>query len=242
MQRKLTPELMDDPAVDPAELDHALGYIRGVNRWLGGQAALLGHLRAWSGRWPRGGTITLLDVATGSADLPIAARRWGLKAGFDLRVTGVDVHETTLELARRHVAGVEPEVGAGITLVQADARRLMDHFKSGSFDYVHAGLFLHHLPEIDVLTVLRIMDRLSRAGVVWNDLRRSRLSYAFITLATLGQPEMVRHDARVSVLAGFTRGEAMGLARRVDLDAYCRWRFNIFTGRFTVAGEKSEAW
>ncbi len=237
MDRRLTRELMDDPRVDREELSLALRYIRGVNRWLGGQAALLGHLQRWSRRWTRGQRITLLDIATGSADLPIAARRWALRAGFDLRVTGVDVHETTLELAREHVEQAGPEISAGIELERVDALRLMDRFRPRSFDYAHAGLFLHHLPELDVLTVLRIMDRLAERGVVWNDLRRSRLSHAFITLATLGQPEMVKHDARVSVLAGFTRGEALSLARRVDL-TYCRWRSSLFTGRFTVAGER----
>ncbi|MEC9373740.1 MAG: methyltransferase, partial [Planctomycetota bacterium] len=98
--RRLTPELMDDPGVDRAALAESLEYIRWVNRRMGGHAALLRHLKRWSARWPRDRAVTLLDMATGSADAAVAARRWGLDAGFDLRVTGIDLHETTLELAR----------------------------------------------------------------------------------------------------------------------------------------------
>ncbi len=36
-------------------------------------------------------------------------------------------------------------------------------------------------------------------------------------LLTFGVPAVVRHDARVSVEAGFTRSEALELARRVGL-------------------------
>lgn len=241
---------MDDPSVPRSELDRSLRYIRAVNRRLGGVSSLLSHLRVWSREWPRGRPITLLDIATGSADLPVAAVRWARRAGHDLRVTGVDVHRTTLALAREHIARAEDSrAGSGdgtglassIELMEVDALRLMDHFQPGSFDYVHAGLFLHHLPEIEVLTVLRIMDRLSRAGLVWNDLVRSRVGYAAIHLMTVGMPRIIRHDATVSVRAGFTRREAMDLAARSGITRPA-YRWNLFTHRFTITGTKRGAW
>jgi 2-polyprenyl-3-methyl-5-hydroxy-6-metoxy-1,4-benzoquinol methylase len=235
MQRIVTAELMDDPAAHRDELARSLAYIRGVNRLLGGTRGLLRHLHRWSQRWPKNRPITLLDIGTGSADIPLAARTWADQRGFDLHITAVDLHPTTLDLAREHVAGRE-----GITLVQEDARRLTDRFDPGSFDYAHAGLFLHHLPFIEVLTVLRIMDRLARAGIVWNDLVRSRLSLRVAELLLIGQPNMVRHDARASIRAGFTRAEVLDFAARTGID-YGRYRRLLFH-RFTFAGEKHGAW
>ena len=75
VKRRLSAEIMDDPGVDPAALAAALGYIERVNRWMGGRSALISHLRKWSVRWPKDRPVTLLDIATGSADLPIAAVR-----------------------------------------------------------------------------------------------------------------------------------------------------------------------
>ena len=236
MPRVLTPEHMDDPAATRADLDASLRFIRFINRRLGGSAALIRCLRAWSNRWPRDRPVTLLDVGTGSADIPLAAVRWARSAGFDLRVTAVDLHETTLDLARDYV-GDEPAV----TLLQGDALRLTDRFEPGSFDYAHAGMFLHHLSEIEVLTALRMMDRVARAGIVWNDLVRAPIAALSVRLLTLGQPAIVRHDALVSVRAGFTPAEVREIARRLDL-VHCRVRASLWTQRFTLAGERPGAW
>ena len=238
--RRLTPELMDDPAVDRDALDDALGYIRGVNKRLGGVSSLIRHLERWSTRWPTDQPITLLDIATGSADLPLEAVRWAKARGFDLRVTGVDVHETTLELAREHIAR-EPDLAGSITLDLADALTLDETFADDSFDYVHAGLFLHHLTDIQIKLVLRMMDRIARRGIVWNDLVRSTVGRAFIHVATIGKPAIIRHDARVSVEAGFTKNEVLDYAKRLDL-TYCNYEWNLFTHRFTLAGERRNAW
>lgn len=239
MQRRFVPELMDDPAADVDELDRSLGFLRLVNRRLGGRRVLLGHLSRWSRGWARAGegVVSLLDVGTGSADLPVEARRWALGRGVELRVTGVDNHASTLELARRHVASAGAPIASGVELVQGDALRLVDRFGPGSFDYVHAGLFLHHLQDIEVLTMLRVMDRLARRGIIWNDLVRSRAYRLLLEPLLIGRPRMVKHDGRVSVEKGFTRREVLDYARRTDL-GYARYRAHVWAGRFSLAGEK----
>ncbi len=236
MQRVLEGEMMDGANVSRESMQQALAFIRGVNRRLGGAAALIRHLHAWSKNWPKGRPITLLDLGTGSADIPLAVRRWGEAQGHDIRITATDVHPLTLELAREHVSGAK-----GVEVTSLDALAMRESLSARSFDYVHAGMFLHHLSEIQVLTVLAGMDRVAAQGVVWNDLVRSRLNLAFITLATTGQSEMIRHDARASVRAGFTRPEVLDLAQRCDL-RFCRYHASLFTGRFTLAGEKPGAW
>ncbi|XOV76923.1 MAG: methyltransferase domain-containing protein [Phycisphaerales bacterium] len=164
----------------------------------------------------------------------------GRERGHRVRITAVDIHETTLDSAREHV---QRELGddAPIELVQADAKELVERYDPLSFDYVHAGMFLHHLTEIEVLTVLRIMDRVAQRGIVWNDLVRSRVAMAGIWALTLREPPITKHDARVSVRAGFTKKEVKDYASRTSL-GYCRYRSSFFTQRFTLAGEKQGAW
>lgn len=236
MQRVREGEMMDGADVSRESMQEALAFIRGVNRRLGGAAALIGHLRAWSNAWPKGRPITILDLGTGSADIPLAVRRWGEAHGHDLRITATDVHPLTLELAREHVGGAP-----GIEVTRLDALAMRESLAARSFDYVHAGMFLHHLSEVEVLTVLAGMDRVAARGIVWNDLVRSRLNLAFITLLTIGRSEIIKHDARASVRAGFTRREVLDFAKRVGL-GYCRHRASLFTGRFTLAGERPGAW
>jgi hypothetical protein len=236
MLRRLTPELLDDPAVSRRDLESAMRFIRDVNRNMGGVDAMLTHLRAWSSSWPRTRPITLLDIGTGSADLPLAAVQWARSEGFDLRVTAMDKHALTLEIARSQIAGKR-----GVTLLQGDALTLDERFEPGSFDYTHAGLFLHHLDDRQVVTVLRSMNRIARAGIIWNDLMRSRLGHAVITLMTLLRPRIVRHDSRVSVAAGFTKDEVAALAKQAGIED-AEYTESIRTHRFTLAGEKPGAW
>jgi hypothetical protein len=218
--RTIQPERMDDPAVDPDELARALAFLRWVNGPLGGgAAAAIAHLRRWTEHWPCDEVIRLLDLGTGAADIPLAIAAWASRQSPPLRVriTAVDRHETTLAIARGLV-GDNPD----IELVSADALRLMDRFDPDSFHFAHAGLFLHHLQDIEVVTVLRIMDRMATHGLIWNDLIRSPLARSLVRLVTafarmpgIGRvPDIARHDARVSVEAGFTRHEAVDLARR----------------------------
>ena len=95
---------MDDPAADPADLRRSLAYIRRINSLLGYTRATVRHLDRFSRRWRPGETIHILDVATGSADIPRAILRWAGRRGFDVRIVAVDLHQTTLKLAAQEGA------------------------------------------------------------------------------------------------------------------------------------------
>jgi hypothetical protein len=234
--RILTPEHMDDPAATRDEQVAALRFLRMINARLGGAQAAIAYLKRWSRTWPASRTIQILDVATGSADIPVAMARWARRAGFTVHITAVDRHPVTLDLARHFVRDQQAE--HVITLMQADALRLMDVFQPGSFDYAHAGLFLHHLHDVEVVTVLRIMDRLSTRGVIWNDLVRATLPRLLLWPLLVSAPAKLRHDAVVSVQAGFRKAEAFDLARRAGLNNLCYRRHLLH--RFTLVSEKPE--
>ena len=230
--RRCMPEFMDDPNVDRAQLEELLRFIRMVNRRLGGAAAALKHLQRWSADWPSRQTIRILDLGTGSADIPLAISDWASTSQHPVHIIAVDLHETTLAVARNQVGK-----RADIELVQADARHLTDLFEPHTFDYAHAGMFLHHLGDIEVMTVLRIMDRLTTRGLIWNDLVRGRIERLAVRVLTLRAPAMIKHDAVVSVAAGFTRREVLDLSNRVGLETPTYHR-HLF-GRFTLVSEKT---
>ena len=229
--RIVTPEWMDRDNVPLDELQRSLAFIRRVNRYLCGTRAVISHLRKFSLRWPPGRPITILDVATGSGDIPLAIARWARRARHDVRVTALDRHALTLELAARHVRG-EPQV----TLVRADA--LEPPFAPGTFDYVVSSLFLHHLSDERVVDALEMMRRLARRGVIWNDLLRHRRAGWWCRLLTAASTPIVKHDAVASIRAGFLRHEVESLRDRLRLG---HLRFHRHVGhRFTLAGEVAD--
>jgi SAM-dependent methyltransferase len=229
--RRLSREHMDDPSADPADLRASLSFIRRVNTFLGYNRSTLRHLGRFSRRWKPGQTVRILDVATGSADLPRALLRWGGRRGFNVRVAAADLHPTTLRVAAELTP---PDLRERLHFVRADALRLP--FADGSFDYAVTSMFLHHLDDDSAAVALREMARVARRGIIAADLLRNRRAYAWITLLTLPARPMVRHDARVSVAQAFTPGEVIRLRDRAGLDFATVHRH--FGHRFVLAGER----
>jgi ubiquinone/menaquinone biosynthesis C-methylase UbiE len=120
-------------------------------------------------------------------------------------------------------------------LVQADVLNLP--FPDHSFDYALTAMFLHHLSDQQAIDVLRVMNRVSRRGLIAADLLRHRRAYAWITLLTAGANPMVRHDARISVQQAFTKPEVLAMrnAAGIEFTQY----FPHFGHRFILAGEKN---
>ena len=241
-ERRREPEWMDDPAADPAELRRSLDYIRKVNNLLGYTRATVRHLKRFSRAWRPGETIRILDVATGSADVPRAVLRWSRRRGFDVRVVGVDLHAATLRMAaesedteRRQGRRALPQ--PDLLFVRADALRLP--FADGSFDYAMTAMFLHHLDDDAAAAAVREMARVARRGVIVADLLRHRRAYAWIHLLTLMSTPMVRHDARASVAQAFTKTEVLRLRDRAGV-GFARY-YRHFGHRFVLAGEREPA-
>lgn len=169
--------------------------------------------------------LSVLDIATGSADLPQEIIAWGRRRGMKIECVGLDRHPVTLAVARKWA----PEV----PLVRGDALRLP--FADGSFDFATCCMFLHHLETGAAVGVIREMERVTRRGWIVADLLRRRRALAWISLFTLFAGPMERHDARVSVKQAWSPEEARELASRAGVEA--RYR-EVFGHRFLLVREQ----
>lgn len=228
--RQRQAEWMDEPNADPRQLRQSLMYIRRINRLMGYDRLIVHYLRGFSARWKPGQTIRILDVATGSADIPQAILRWANRRGFDVRVVGIDLSPQVVATARE-TAEAEP----GLQIVTGDATRLP--FDDNSFDYAVTSMFLHHLDEGDAVRALAEMGRVARRGIIASDLLRLRRSYAFVTLATLLANPMVKHDARVSIAQAFSKKEITAIRDQAGV-GFARYSQHL-AHRFALAGEKN---
>ncbi len=221
-------EFMDDDDVDPRELDRALRYIKLVNRLFGYTRSIIYHLKRFSRSWKAGERIDIIDLATGSADIPRAILAWAKKHNHNVHIVAVDRHAVTTRTAAAQ--SNDPR----LTIIQADVFRLP--FADHSFDYALTALFLHHLDEEQIVTVLKSMDRLTRRGIVAADLLRHRRAYLWITLFTLFSSRMIKHDATVSVAQALSAPEVLGLRDRAGI-SYAKLHRH-FGHRFVLSGEK----
>lgn len=206
-------ELLDDTRHDPAELAANFRDIQRVNQLLGGTSTVLRHLPRLLAAIPVTEPVTVLDLATGSADIPLAISRWAKRHGRTMTIVASDSSEAILALARNQVTG-HPD----ITLAQYDARAVP--LPDKRFDIVLCSLSLHHFSPDDAVRVLREMDRLARTGFILNDLRRGRLGYtaAWVASRLTTRNRLTRNDAPLSVLRAYTPHELEGLLQRAGID------------------------
>jgi len=160
--------------------------------------------------------LSLLDVGTGTGDIPSRLVREAARRGVRLRVLGLDDHPELVAATREWP----------IEAVTANALALP--FADRSIDIVCCSQVLHHFEQRDALQLLREMHRVARRCVIVADLRRSWLAAAALWLISfpLGFHPVSRHDGVVSIFRGFTGAELRTLVREaVGEDAKVRRRF-----------------
>jgi len=131
LSRVLEPEVMDSPqeAIDYDAMDHSM-----VNR-----AFVDDFLHSWNAPGRRAADGKILDLGTGTAQIPIEL----LRRDARFKVVAIDLAESMLDLARRNVdaAGFSQQ----IRLEKVDAKQL--RYPSESFAAVISNSIVHHIPE-----------------------------------------------------------------------------------------------
>jgi len=204
-------EMLDAGEGTDDDVAESLSDLRRINRFLGGKKVVLDALSSCL-EAGSAGEVSLLDVGTGSADIPIAIAEQLKLRGLKPFIAGVDLSERHLRISRLKLG-----VGSEIHLVRADSLQLP--FSARSFDFVTASLFLHHFRDDDVVRLLADFGRIARRAVIVNDLVRNLIPYYFTRVAfpLLGTSFLTQNDGPVSVLRAFTAGEMNDLADRAGL-------------------------
>ena len=212
------PELMDRPDADPAELEAALRSLRGLNRYFGSYRIISRFIRRWM---RRGDHLRIVDLATGSADIPRLIADQARRVGVDVEIVAVDYQPSTIESARRLSAGY-PE----IVCTRAD---VLSFGGTGEYDIVICSLALHHFSNEDAVRLLRRCRELSRRFVLVSDLRRGWLARAGVYLLTtlIYRDRMTREDGRASARRAFSFHELCELARQAGWEHFGAARFRF---------------
>ena len=203
-----------DADVEPGVRRRSHRDIALSNRLFGGVHAMRAELAPLFGRDAR--ELSLLDVGTGTGDIPSRLVREAARRGVRLRVLGLDDPPELVAATREWP----------IEAVTANALALP--FADRSIDIVCCSQVLHHFEQRDALQLLREMHRVARRCVIVADLRRSWLAAAALWLISfpLGFHPVSRHDGVVSIFRGFTGAELRTLVREaVGEDAKVRRRF-----------------
>lgn len=207
MPRVLVGELMDDPALDPAEHAHALRGLARLNAMSRAPGVLYPILRREAERLDR--PLTIVDIATGSADVPVALLQRAKRDGVEFDITACDISPVALEHARDRASAANVElVTRQLDILNEDAPEA---------DVLMCSLFLHHLGDDQVRLVLGKMAAAAHRMVLASDLRRGPwgTTLAAVVPRLVTRSRVVHVDGLRSARAALSMGEAHAMTRGI---------------------------
>ena len=141
--------------------------------------------------------MRIVDLATGSGDIPRLLVNYARKIGAHLEIDAVDRQPATLQIARK-LSAKYPE----ISFFEAN---ILTWGCVQHYDVALCSLVLHHFSDEDAVTVLGRCRQLSKKFVLVSDLRRGfllRVGVRFLTAVIFREP-MTLFDARLSAQRAF---------------------------------------
>jgi len=217
MRRKVISELLDQDAGTPGEVASSLADLRHINDWFGGTRTTIALLRRVVAE-SKCRKLSLLEVAAGAGNVPLAAQRALAADGIELRVTLLDRMWSHLP-------------GNGVASVCGDALQLP--FRENAFDVVSCSLFAHHLEPDALCLFAGEALRVCRRALLINDLIRSRLHLGLVYAGLpLFRSRITWHDAPASVHNAYTIREMRCLleglpARRITISRHYLYRMGV---------------
>lgn len=242
MRRSQQKEIMDFPDNPKDILDEDLRNLRHLNRYLGGHRSVLRGLDRLVGKGKLR-RFSLLDVGTGSGDIPARINHWAEQRGIKASIVALEPEPVTAQIAatitqQQTNPPFIPLLQRGkegdfrhreITVVRGDG--IAPPFRAGSFDFVLASQLLHHFSEEKIIALLGTWSRLARRAIIVSDLVRHPIAYYGIRLLTrlFTGNVMTLTDAPLSVERAFTMAEWHELFRRAEIGSF--QLFSIFPYR-----------
>jgi ubiquinone/menaquinone biosynthesis C-methylase UbiE len=211
-------EIMDRRQPVSVELERDLQNLRELNRWFGSYALLKTFLRRWI---KPGDNLRIVDLATGSGDIPRLIVDHSRQIGAKVEVHALDRQPSTVKIA--NTLSVDyPE----ISFFEGD---ILKWQPVDRYDIVLCTLVLHHFSEKDAVRVLQRCREISNKCVLVSDLRRGWLATAgvYLLTAVIFRQAMTRYDARLSAARAFSFGEMNEMAREAGWKNFDHRRFRF---------------
>jgi len=209
-------EIMDDLNCEGEVVNQTLREIAYINKTLGGNGVTLsGISKLLNGK---SGDFTIADLGCGGGEMLSYVHSWGKKKQLDFQLTGFDANPNIIGFAR------ENEKGYNFLCENV----LSPSFFNKKFDIITCTLFTHHFSSFQLAKAISHWIGQITTGIVINDLHRHPLAYYSIKLLTslFSKSAMVKYDAPLSVLRGFTKREWEEILQGAGVKNYrIKWRW-----------------
>ena len=226
MERVVEPEWLDELAVDDERAVRSRWDLVRLN-------LLMGHAQIMSGLLARtgmgGSGCHLVELGAGDGTFALSWIGRLPPQARPARVTLVDRLPSVSEATRREFA----ERSCAINVVQADVFDWLAGAERATVTC--ANLFLHHFAENNLARLLNGIANSSQAFIACEPRRAFFSLTASRLLGLIGCNSVTRHDAVVSVRAGFAKNELSRLWPAGDPWAISERRAGLFSHAFVAS-------
>ena len=215
-ERSYKPELLDGDDIPFADIRKNMEELDFINTWLGGHAITLAGIKSLTGDKK---ILNVCEIGCGGGDNLAAVGRWAARKKIEISYIGIDINPACIAVAKERLPAANAQwITADYGEVQFDR----------SPDIIFSSLFCHHFSNEELVKQLQWMRQQARLGFFINDLHRHPAAYYSIKWLTaiFSGSYLVKNDAPLSVLRGFSRAEWIELLNRAGLDNFSlRWKW-----------------
>jgi hypothetical protein len=165
--------------------------------------------------------LRIHEIGSGGGDNLRAVSRFLNKISINHSLGGVDLKEDCVRFAENFETS-----NTAINYEIADYQ--MATFPNGQPHIIFNSLFCHHFKDDDLVNMFQWMHKNSEIGFIIADLHRHPLAYFSIKWLTalFSKSYLVKNDAPLSVLRGFSRHEWVVLLEKAGIKNYkIKWKW-----------------
>tara|TARA_R110002049_G_scaffold244830_1_gene418699 strand:- start:296 stop:1027 length:732 start_codon:yes stop_codon:yes gene_type:complete len=215
-------ELMDDPHLDTLLLREVYADINRVNTVLQGFSLSLGAIEKIIEENPQT-SYTIMDMGCGDGTMLGKVAAFYKNKPVHLELIGVDLNSKSIAMAKENFKAYSNIRFLELDILAPEARELQ-------CDILLCTLTMHHFDSKEIPIFLDRFVKLSRLGIVINDLQRSKVSYYLFRLFSLIfiKTKIAKHDGLVSIKSAFTKLDLVNFSinlPNVEHDICWRWAF-----------------
>ena len=213
-------ELLDNLDVPFSDIKRNMQELDTINTLLGGHSITIKGVQKLL-QHHHSKNISICEIGCGGGDNMRAIDKWFHKKDLHASYIGIDINPNCIEHAR---------ASAGLD----QAHWIVNDYKAVRFTdkptIIFSSLFCHHFKNEELVSMFRWMHENSALGFFVNDLHRNWFAYHSIKwlTAAFSHSYMVKNDAPLSVLRGFSRKELMDLMQQAGIKNYSiewKWAF-----------------
>ncbi len=219
--RTEAPEIMDDFAMEGEILSDALDKIASINQLLGGNSITIDGIKILLDEKDKAVVYKIIDIGCGNGDMLRKIADFGIENNFNFQLKGIDANQYTINYAKK-LSDLYPNIAYSCVNIFDKS------FDNLTYDIALLTLTLHHFSEDEILSLLEKINKMSKIGIVINDLQRSKVAYRlFQILAKVCRlNKMSKEDGLVSILRGFTNQDLISYATKLNFTNYkIKWKW-----------------